>query len=218
MEDATATAMATAPPTSGPPEGPARATARSEDGYVYDVETGEVLDWEPAESPAGEPFAVRDASGADWVLELIGRAEAQVLAVEAEERSILANLGRRKGWHLAVIRFLRWRFGRQLEDQARRDLEAAGNRRKTMVYPHGEVTFRRTAGSVAITDPGAATRFALEWKPEAVKYSVGATGLKEAIEAYRAANGEEPEVEGFCLIKGPAESVTIKTGIGKESD
>ncbi len=202
-----------------PEEEGARVLDTTGDGYLFDVESGEVVGFDPQlampEGAKPERFEVRSPEAADWVLSLRGDLESQIFGIEERLRSITRHLGAQVAQRRAKLRFLSYRFDAELEAQARRELE--GSRLKTVTYAHGKVAFRSSKGSTEITDAGEATKFALEWKPEAVKYSVNVTGLQQAIDAYREANDEEPDTSRFAKFQGPSEKVSITTGIGKES-
>lgn len=188
-----------------------RETALSEDGFVYDVETGEVVGL-AAESESGKFFQIETPEHADWVLGLLMVEEAAIAAIEARRAAINANLDSMLVRPRGRLDFLHFRFDVQLTSQARRDIEAAGGKTKTAKYPHGRISFRAAPAKAEITDAGGALSFVMDWAPDLVKMSVGPTDVLKAIEARRDAGFEDDSIP-FARIIGPRDVPSVKTGI-----
>lgn len=196
-----------------------RDVEESADGYLIDVATEKVLGLvgQDLEGRGPDPFTIRDADGADWVLDKMAQVDAEKLALEARKREVVANFDRMIARLDERRRWLSFRFDAELAAQALRDL--VGSKKKSVIYPHGKVAFITRPGPVEITDMKAAVEFVLGWVYDAVKQTVGVTGLKEAIAASCEHNGGEvPDVSAFATFHGPSERVHITTGIGKETE
>ena len=138
-------------------------TEISKDGFIVDTETGEVL----GHAEAHERFTVDDAHAAEWVLERVQSADAEIAACDARFKAISENIAamrkeheKRKGWLLA-------RFALELEAFA--SLELEGKKTRTFKTPYGSLSFRTVPGSVKVLDMEAAVKWAKMYEPDAVK-------------------------------------------------
>lgn len=199
-----------APITDTPPVGPE--TATTADGWVYDVETGEVVGCLDDERfLVRDRFEVTDGESADWVLrkrqDVDGEIARLTLQFQAIERQFKARL-RTQHQRLA---YLDWRFGASLIAWARSQL-ARGSR--TWRGTFGSVKFRKTQGTNKILDDAAALEFVRSYAPELIKVTES-VNLKAVFEAQKRAAEmlEEAVVLPFVASSPPDESVTIDTGI-----
>ena len=207
--------------TEKPPES-ARETAVDEEGYVYDVATGEVLDivGAPETGRPAEVFEVRSREAVEWVLKKRIEAEAEMRAIESRRAAINANLDAQLVGPRNRLKFLALRFDAELIAQARAELAAAGGKGKTAKYDHGQISFRATPGRSEVTDQAGAVAFVEAWEPDriVIKKSVDVKAVQAAIAEAARATGEDPEVASFYATTGPRESANIKTGVGKETE
>lgn len=186
----------------GDPETQGPETITTADGFVVDMETGEIVgqvDVRPA-------FVVDDSASADWVLEKMQDVDALVFMEEAKLRAIteciqsrITAQRRRRDW-------LQRRFAAELEHYAAGAL--AGVKGRTLVLDHGKISFRKSAGSIKVGNMLAAVEWCKSFAPDAVKVteSVVVTPLK-------ALANLPPEI---FEVTGPGEKCTIETGIKAE--
>jgi hypothetical protein len=175
------------------------------DGYLVDSETGEVL------GLADGPERVDTPEKADAILARILRAEAQVVALDAEETALRRNIEklRRVQWRRAD--WLRRRYGPELEALARKQLE--GKRAKTLTLAHGSISLRTAPGSRKILNMAAAVAWMLENAPERlqVRHAVKAS---EALAAWdESDDSDEHGAPPWMEVTGAREVVAIKTGV-----
>ncbi len=114
------------------------------DGYRIDTDTGEILglaEHDPA-------FHVTDRTSAEWVLEKLGRAAADLAALEVRRAAILANLDAQASQFNRRTDWLTARFGAELQDYA--TLMLIGAKRKSLQLDFGKLGFRKTNGSVKV--------------------------------------------------------------------
>jgi hypothetical protein len=200
--------------------------SESEDGYLFDVQTGEVVGIiDPAtrepifftEESEGvteaKPFSIQSIEAADWVMSLKMREEAKMLAIAAQRVALMANLDGLTVEPRNRLKGLAYRFDRELEVFARKELD--GSKSKTMKLPHGSIAFRKTPGSAEILDPAQAIAYVEEWTPENVKKSVSIDAIKRAIVADTEANEEKPDVSAFFREAQARENVSITTNLMK---
>lgn len=197
-----------------------RRTEIDSDGYIYDLETGEVLGH--SGEVADDGFRILSAEGADWVLEKMALQEAELARVESLRAALIANLDSMLVEPRNRLAWLHRRFDGELIAQAQRDLEAKGGRSKTAKYPHGKVALRKTPGSAEITDRDLAVEFVAEWAPDHVKRSVGIEGVRAAILAEADALEGVTDVSDltdtrrFFRSAEPGERWSIDTGLRPE--
>lgn len=203
------TAPAIADGVSVAPEPQSRRTARDRDGYLYDVETGEVL----GHSEVAEAFHIETAEQVDWALERRARIEAELLAVRARKRALLENLAAIERDAERRLAWWEFRFRPEVVAFARSAIE--GTRSRTARFAYGSVAFRTSPGTRQILDMGAAVAFVEKYAPGLVKVArtVNLKAVDEAAGSYREATEEEPELGPFLATSGPREGVTIETGI-----
>jgi hypothetical protein len=213
--------------------------AVDEDGYVFELLTGEVVGLAsegvlaevPFERPdgtvelvagwsvveAGEDDAAREwtiatEADADRVLERISRAESRAVAVGMLREQVLARLGAEERRFLSRAEWERRRWGSQLEAFARKQL--GGGKRKTLNLAHGSVAFRKTQGRTTLTNMAEAVAWAEENHPEIVRVakSVTATAARKAVEE-DLKSGFLDEEPLWIEIAPPGDSCRIETGI-----
>lgn len=177
------------------------------DGFWVDPDTGEVLG---VVEPKPE-FKVDDRSSAEWVLQKLMDAEAEVFAIQAREKAVLDNLAAQKKRAARKAEWLRARFGPELEQFARKELE--GQKGKALTLDFGKVSFRAVAGKVTLADESRA----MESFPEAVKVTRSfliSQVPKAKAEMLRDQGPDALLAAGLAWVE-PTESVTIQTGVGK---
>lgn len=190
-----------------------RNTAVDPEGWVYDVDTGEVI----GKDMVDDRFKVDTPEAADWALEVRSRIEGNILAIDERKRAVCRQLDAMRNDQIRRLSWWEWRFGSDLIGFARTLLKGKS---RSVKFTWGSVSFRTTQGTTEILDMPAAVAFVRAWEPELVKV-VETVGLK-AIEAARRqavdATGEDESLP-FVRSTGQQESVSISTGIeatGKE--
>lgn len=176
-----------------------RVTAVDGEGWLYDVETGEVLGL----SELPDDFEVNCHQAADRALEIRSRIEAQVVAVKARRDALNRQLDALERAQESRLKWWDWRFGQQLAAFARSLLSGKS---KTARFTWGSVAFRATKGTNRITDMDAAVEWVRRRDPEMVKVVETTT-----VTAVLALSQGKPLP--FLESTGPGEAVTISTGI-----
>lgn len=184
-----------------------RPTAVDSEGWVYLIQSGEVV------GHAGAPavFRVDSEESADWVLQRRAEVEAEVAKVDAQIRAVTANLRAKRAAALRRLSYWEYRFGPSLVEFARSRLTG---RARTWQGTWGRVSFRKTPGSNAIIDDAAAVEFVRTWLPGRVRV-VESVGLKDVFACRAAAAGATGEDVPlpFVVSSPPGEAVDIRTGI-----
>lgn len=186
-----------------------RRTEVDPDGWVLDVDSGEVL----GRGDVDEAFVIDSADKAEWALELRGRIEADIAAVDLRIEAVTKQLKRLRSEHVRRLSWWTWRFEPSLVSFARRLLRA--RKGKTLRLGWGSVSFRKVAPSHEILDMEAAVAWVKAWAPERVKSRewVGRKDVGLVLGAVRRIAGEEPERPSWLRVTDEAERVTISTGI-----
>lgn len=175
------------------------------DGLIYEIDedSGEILSVQP-EVPA---FAVHDVSSAEWVLKRLQEQDAQLDALEAQERAILDNLKTMKSRIESRRNGLLYRFKQELETFVRNNLPAG---KKSWVSPYGSVQFRMNPARLKVADPAVALEWARVEAPHCIKLTEEFQISKLTAEDKTALMQNPPS--GFDVTPA-AESVEIKTGV-----
>lgn len=186
-----------------------RETAIDADGWIYDVNSGEVL----GHRDCPERFEVDSADAAEWVLELRSKLEADILAIDLRIQAVLEMLRAMKAERTRRLSWWDWRFSTSLIEFARKALE--GTKARTAKFGWGQVRFRKTAGNHLIVDMPAAVAWMKTWAPQRVKVveSVTVKDVLAAMEVEARATGEPAERPSWLASSGERESVTITTGL-----
>jgi hypothetical protein len=182
-------------------------TAVDSDGWVYDVETGEVVGL----ASAPDRFTVDSPESADWALQRRSEVEAEVAKIDAQLRAVTENLKAKRNAALRRLSYWEYRFGPALVAFARSQL--AGKSR-TWQGAWGKVAFRKTPASHAIVDMAAAVEWMGVWAPGRVKVarSVAVRDVLAVKAEVEGANQEEERLP-FVVASPPGEAVVISTGI-----
>ena len=202
--------------------GPRRGFSRAENGfiYIYDLQTGEILDESDCGESAERPFLIESPEAADWVLNLMAAEEGKLAEIEVRRAALVANLESMTVGPRNRLAWLHRRFDGDLIAQAQRDLATQGGKCKTAKYPHGQVALRKTAGKASITDMPAAVRYVEEWAPDHVKKLVGIEAVKLAIRTEADFIDDDAEertdTAPFFRNAEPAEKWSIETGVRVE--
>jgi len=189
-----------------------RATDVDADGWVYDVETGEVL----GHRDADEAFRVDSVEAANYVLGLRSEIEGELAGLAARKAGLVRQLdaliaaGRRR------LSYWDYRFAGELEVFARGLLE--GGRSRTAQFTWGRVSFRRTPGRSTIVSMEEAVEFVRAWAPDQVEVRESVT-LKAIDAARTVAEHDTGEIVStpFVTVTGPGETVVISTGVDVEA-
>jgi hypothetical protein len=191
-----------------------RVTAVDSEGFIYDVETGEVLGHETVSEDPVKPFEVDSVEAAEWVLEKRSRIEANILAVEARINALVASLERQRGHFIRQLAWWEYRFQPTLVRLARSLLKGKS---RTVNFDHGKVAFRTSKGTNTIIDDQAALAYVRMWCPEKVhvKEWVNVADVLAARQLAAEVAEEDPSQSlPFLVSSGPSENVTVETGIG----
>jgi hypothetical protein len=185
-----------------------RRTDVDPDGWVFDLDSGEVL----GRIEADERFEVDSDERAEWVLSIRSQLEAELVALDVREAALLRQLRTLRAARLRRLAWWDYRFAPSLIAYARSLL--AGKER-TAQFAWGRVSFRSTRGTTRILDMSEAVRWMRAWKPEKVrvKESVTVKDVLATRQAVAEEYGETPEHLGFLASSGPGEVVKVSTGI-----
>lgn len=188
---------------------PVRETGTTEDGFIFDLLTGEVL----GRTDAEERFEVRSLDAAEWVLELRSQIEGRMHGLAARKAAVVAMIDLLIAGERRKLSWWETRLSPSLVEFAREQLGTGKSR--TWRCAWGQVAFRKTKGSNAIINDEQAMAFVELWAPELVKVvrSVNVTSVKGALEAAKAACPDEDIETPFLASTGETESVTVSTGI-----
>jgi hypothetical protein len=170
--------------------------------YLIDADTGEIVDMVLPQQEA--PFMVHDQQSAEWVLQRIFEAEAEVAAIRKRREVLLSNLAAMEAEHQRRVDWLRRRFSGELEAHAEVELE--GKKQRSIRTPFGTLAFRRKPSRVVVTDEDKAVEFC-----EAVGYENVVKVTKKVLvsmlpDSFAAADAPgfdvEPESDGFSIKTG----------------
>jgi hypothetical protein len=189
-----------------------RRTDVDPDGWVFDLDSGEVL----GRIEADERFEVDSDERAEWVLSIRSQLEAELVALDVREAALLRQLRTLRAARLRRLAWWDYRLAPSLIAYARSLL--AGKER-TAQFAWGRVSFRSTRGTTRILDMSEAVRWMRAWKPEKVrvKESVTVKDVLATRQAVAEEYGETPEHLGFLASSGPGEVVKVSTGIKIEA-
>lgn len=176
-----------------------RLTAVDGDGYIYDVETGEVIDRQ-----ATLPDVIACDADADAALEIRAEIDADIAAHDAKAKALLENLGRQRAALERRIKWWEWRFGSGLVAYARLKLRGKS---RTVQFTWGRVSFRRTQPRRMILDMPKAVAWMTSRDPEKVK-TVQTVAIADVVAL---AAGQPLD----WLVESPeGENVNVETGAG----
>ena len=111
---------------------------------------------------APEGFAVRDAASANWVVRKVVEARRYAEHVQAWAAAEVRRAEREEA-------FLMRRFGAELEEWARRQVQTHHDGRKSVALPAGIVGFRGERTRLVVTDESALLAWCRTNLPQAVK-------------------------------------------------
>jgi len=171
-----------------------------EDGYVVNVETGEVVS-----GPEPEEYVCDTLEKADWVLSVMAEEQASVLAVDARLAALSAHLEKQKKKHEARVKYLQWKFGPSIAHLAKETL--AASKGKTVTLDHGEVKLRTSKGTNTIINMDAALEWAQANVPDIIK-TVRSVNVSDILLWH------DDSSPCFVESTGPVQKVTIYTGVG----
>jgi hypothetical protein len=179
------------------------------DGFLYDELTGEVVGHVETTTRA----RIDSEPDVDLALDFLARLEANLVAIKARRKALLENLTRLEKSAEARLRWWDFSFRSDILAFARRAL--GQGKAKTYRSAFGSVAFRATLGTHEILDDTLALGFVERWAPAQVKVvrSANITAVKQAIEAYRDQNEEDPSTAMWLRSTGPGEKATISTGL-----
>lgn len=186
-----------------------------EGNWMLNPDTGEILEY--MDQPIGPverdfQFYVHDRASAEWVLEKLSEAEAEVAAIEKRKKTLLANLeamGRPAGHR---VTWLRRRFEDELKAWAEKELE--GEKTRSIRTPFGQLAFRKVNERIKVDDEEAAIAWAKKHQPDAVK-----TTEKILVSELPVLLGFDPDEPAKappgCHLEPAHDSFTVKTGFEK---
>lgn len=173
---------------------------------LVDIETGEVV------GSADPQFRVRDRETAEWVLRKLADDEAELVALEARKKMLLANLDSM----IADVRrhkdSLERRFSDELQAFAERELE--GKKIRTLKTAYGRLAFKKVPARLVIEDEERVVAYFEQVAPEhvVVKRSVPIAEVNKVLGTYLRPEVLEPL--GVKLI-AERDSFRIDLGLGK---
>ena len=173
-----------------------------QDGYVIGVESGEVYGL----AEQTKEFVVDSATAAEWVLEKLSEAEGRVVGLKAELAGVQERFASRIKEQENRANWLRARFGLELEEFAKSQLDGKS---KTWKGVYGSVAFRSTPAKVVAIDQNKAVAWAADNCPDAVK-TVQSFLISNVPDSVKALMLEKGAPDGFDIVPA-AESVSIKT-------
>jgi phage host-nuclease inhibitor protein Gam len=109
-----------------------------------------------------EAFAVRDAESANWVIRKIGDSRLYALRVKAWAAAELRRAERQE-------QFFMMRYGKQLEDWARQQIEQQHDCRRSVSLPAGNVGFRAEPTRLSVVDEAKLLAWAKRHLPSALR-------------------------------------------------
>lgn len=175
-----------------------RETITTEDGYILDAETGEVL------AAPGAPDAALTRADVEDVLARMQRAEARLAALKAQRQAIMDNMDRMEAHEKARQDWLTARYSDSLATWVRAEL--GDGKRRSIDTPYGRLGVRKVPGRIVVAVPDAALVWAYEHLQEAivVKQTVSVAALK----------GHEDELPAGAFEVIPAsERFYVSTGV-----
>jgi hypothetical protein len=185
-----------------------RRTDVDSDGWVFDLDSGEVL----GRIDADDRFEIDSIERAEWALRLRSELEGELVALDVREVALLRQLRTLRAAKLRRLAWWDYRFAPSLIAFARSIL--AGKERTTQ-FAWGRVSFRATRGTTRILDMTSAVSWMRHWSPEKVrvKESVTVKDVLATRQVVAEEYGETPEHLGFLASSGPGEVVKVSTGI-----
>jgi hypothetical protein len=135
-----------------------------------------------------ESFAVRDAASANWVVRKIAESRLYALRVKAWAAAELRRAERQEQFFLL-------RYGRQLEDWARLQVEQQHDRRRSVSLPAGNIGFRAEPTRLSVIDEAKLLSWAKANLPSAVR--TVETITKSTLTDHLKATGECPDGAEF---------------------
>lgn len=150
------------------------ATITTDDGYVIDIDTGEVVGHlEALELPASDEsgpavsFEVTDLHSAEWVLSKLLCAESVAAGLALRKAAIVANIDAQIKEQARRVDWLHRRFDADLRAYAWSEVENA--KTKSLVTAYGKLSFRQAPGGITVLNQEAAVQWAEQHCPDAVK-------------------------------------------------
>ncbi len=148
-----------------------RQTTVTHDGYVIDLDTGEILDHIATQVTCEPrtPWVPVDQAGAEWVLQVRLEAASTIEGLEARRTAIIANIDKQIATERRKIEWLDYRFTGPLMEIAHTLL--SHSKFRSVQTPFGRFGWRKGSQSIVVRDDQKA--FAIQWAehfaPAAVK-------------------------------------------------
>lgn len=174
----------------------------TEDGDLYDAETGEVI----GRADGSDPDAIVDDETAERALAIRLRIEGELAGLAAERKAILAQYHTRRRRLESRLTYWDHKHRAALEAYARTKLR---NGERSAYFAHGTVKYRTCKGTHTIIDENAAVDWMYDRCPDRVKVTVE-VNVKDVLEL----RGPDERLP-FLLHSGPTERVVIETGVGR---
>ncbi len=185
-----------------------RQTAVDDDGWIYDLQTGEVV----GRTDADEAFQVNNDDTANWVLRLKSEIEGQIVGLDARIEALLGELKALRAEQVRRLGFIQYRYEPSLIVFARSRLKG---KERTARFTWGHVSFRVTPATSELLDEDAAVAWMKLWKPEKIRVweSVTKSDVLRVRDELAREFGEEPEHLSWLKFNDPGENVTVSTGM-----
>lgn len=190
------------------------------DGYVIDIETGEVL----GHSKVDGDFVVDTKEKAEWVLKRFARVDANLAALDTtpellEAKALIANSESIRQEFLRRRDWLTKRFEAELGEFARRELE--GSKTKTWKSIFGQIALRLVPGRLKVKDGEKALLWARSNATNAIKtseeFQISKLTDEQRAKVSLFLRNEALKLDELAFdafeVTPDSETVTIKTGV-----
>jgi hypothetical protein len=178
----------------------------SEDGFVYDPETGEILGHTEFQEPG------IDSIRAISLLEMRLKVEAQLKVIDLQEKTVLANIERMRRRHLNTLQWLESQ-DEALAEFARGQMPKGS---KTWTTPYGSVSLRIVKGGLKVADSEQAANTASLFFPHAFKetktFQISKLTNEDKTKIESALKEGKTEFSGFEITED-RETISVKTGV-----
>ena len=194
-------------PASGPPPGAAvvQRSITTEDGWILDAETGEVL----GRKDTPDLFRIDTDAKAEWALELKATIDGNLAGLEARVKALNEHMAKLIRREQARADWWELRYGNDLVEHCRTQIE--GKRSKTWRCAFGAVSFRISKGTTKILDMARAVSWirTVARAPELVE-TVERVAVSDVL---KVVHGFDIENLPWLEQTGPRERATITTGV-----
>ena len=178
----------------------------SEDGFVYDPETGEILGHTEFQEPG------IDVLRAIWLMEKRLNVESELRKIDLQEKTVIANVTRMRRRHLNTLQWLESQ-DEALAEFARGQMPKGS---KTWTTPYGSVSLRIVKGGLKVADSELAANTAELFFPHAFKetktFQISKLTNEDRAQIEQALKEGKTEFSGFEITED-RETISVKTGV-----